>query len=60
MKLAVFQEGPWPRHRLQVAYIKCLVRVAETLCRLVQKEVPTGLLALGSFRLDAGVSHLRL
>ena len=33
---------------------------AETHCRLVQKEVPEGLNALGSFRLDADVSHLRL
>ena len=34
--------------------------VAETHCRLVQKEVPEGLLALGSFRVDVDVSHLRL
>jgi hypothetical protein len=43
-----------------VAYTKCVVRVAETHCRLVEKEVPEGLNALGCFRLDADVLHLRL
>jgi hypothetical protein len=43
-----------------VAYTKCVARVAETHCRLVQKEVSEGSPALGSFSLDADVSHLRL
>jgi hypothetical protein len=43
-----------------VAYKKCVDRVAETRCRLVQKVGPEGLLALGSFRLYADVSHVRL
>ena len=43
-----------------MAYKKCVDRVAEVHCRLVQKEVPEGLLVLGSFRLYAEVSHVRL